>query len=267
MTEKSKVEMTFWDHLTELIKRLRRILYFLIISTIVAMIFPVTLNFSGISPENPFYPTITTLVIQNFEQRFLPEGASLLPMSPFAVLEVYMFVSLILGLVISSPFVSYELYKFLNPALHKPEKKMIFQFVASFAGLFLLGFVLGYFLVVPTTVRTLFGFSSMLNLIPYYDFTEFYSMIGLSLLVCSMLFTFPIYIVLLVKAGILRTGQLTKYRKFLYGGVLILISIVDPDPTIITESILFLPIVILTEASILMGKRIEKARAKENSSS
>jgi len=257
--------MTFWDHLTELIKRLRRILYSLIISTVVVMVFPVTLDFSGMSPENPFYPTITTLVIRNFEQRFLPEGAGLLPMSPFAVLEVYMFISLILGLVISSPFVSYELYNFLNPALHKPEKKMMFQFVASFAGLFILGFALGYFLVVPTTMRTLFGFSSMLNLTPYYDFAEFYSMIGLSLFVCSILFTFPIYIVLLIKAGILRTEQLTKSRKFLYGGVLILIALVDPDPTIITESILFLPIVILTETSILIGKRLEKARDKANS--
>ena len=264
MTEKSKVEMTFWDHLTELIKRLRKILYALIISTIVAMVFPATLDFSKLSSENLFYPTITTLVIFDFEQRFLPEGASLLPLSPFAVLEVYMFISLILGLVISSPFISYELYKFLNPALHKPEKKLIFQFVTSFACLFIFGFVLGYFLVVPTTMRTLFAFSSMLNLTPYYDFAEFYSLIGLTLFICSIVFTFPTYIVMLVKAGILQTGQLTKYRKYLYGGILVLIALVDPDPTIITELILFLPIVILMEISILIGKRIEKTREKTN---
>jgi sec-independent protein translocase protein TatC len=85
-------------------------------------------------------------------------------------------------------------------------------------------------------------------------------MVSLSLLLSSMIFTFPIYIVLLVKVGILHTRQLTKNRKYLYGGVLILIAFLDPEPGLVTEGILFIPIIILLETSIIIAKRIEKKR-------
>ena len=255
-----KVEMGFWDHLVELLKRLRMMLYSVIVSTIIVMVFPITLEFSDFSASNPFYPTITSYVIKDFQQRFLPTDAQLLPLSPIAPLEVYMFTSVIIGLAISSPVISYEFYKFLNPALHTRERRTIVQFVGSFVGLFVFGFALAYLLVVPVTMRTLFTFSRMLGLPPVYDFTEFMSVIGLSLLICGLVFTFPTYIILLVKVGILKIGQLTKNRKYLYGGILIIIAFVDPEPGLVTEALLFIPIVILMESTILIAKRIEKRR-------
>jgi sec-independent protein translocase protein TatC len=68
------------------------------------------------------------------------------------------------------------------------------------------------------------------------------------------------YIILLVKAGILKTESITKNRKYLYGVLFILIAIVDPEPGLVTEGFLFIPLVILTEVSIIIAKRIEKAR-------
>lgn len=260
MTSESTKEINFWGHLVELVSRLRIMLIAVIISSVVVMLLPVSLEFLDFSVTDPFYPTLATVVIRDFQQRFLPTNASLLPMSPFAPLEVYMFVSFILGLVISSPVAAFELYKFLNPALFEHERKMIMRFVVSFAGLFIIGFVMGYLLIVPVTMRTLFAFSGLLNLPPIYDFTEFFSLIGLSLFLCGFIFTFPTYIVLLVKAGILQTGQLTKNRKYLYGGIIIVIAIVDPEPSLVTEALLFIPIVILMEVSIFISKRIEKAR-------
>lgn len=256
------VELSFWDHLVELTKRMRVILVSLIVSTIVVMTVPVTLDFTSfLSTTNPFYPTMATLVIRDFQQKFLPPEAQLLPMSPFAPMEVYMLISVVLGVVISTPVISYELYKFLNPALHKHERKAALQFVASFAGLFIFGFMLGYLYIVPTTIRTAVIFSKMLGLSALlYSFNEFFSMVSLSLLLSSMIFTFPIYIVLLVKVGILHTRQLTKNRKYLYGGVLILIAFLDPEPGLVTEGILFIPIIILLETSIIIAKRIEKKR-------
>jgi len=255
-------ESSFWDHLVELTKRLRMIVISLIISTVVVMTVPVTLDFAGfLSTTNPFYPTMATLVIRDFQQKFLPPEAQLLPMSPFAPLEVYMLISVVLGVIISTPVISYELYKFLNPALHKHERKAALQFVASFVGLFIFGFMLGYLYIVPTTMRTALVFSNMLGLTNlFYSFNEFFSIVSLSLFLCSMIFTFPIYIVLLVKVGILHTRQLTKNRKYLYGGVIVLIAFLDPEPGLVTEGILFIPIIVLLEASIIIAKRIEKKR-------
>ncbi len=260
MTEKEKVAMTFMDHVRELLYRLRAMLIAIIISTVVAMLVPVTLDFSNVTAENPFYATIASNVIRHLQDRFKPPEAKLLPLDPIAPAESYFFISIILGIVISSPAIFYELYKFINPALHKHERGDATKFVGAFVSLFLFGLFMGYIYIVPMTMRMLFMFANLLNLPPEYEFSTFFSTIGLSLLLCGLIFTFPIYIVLLVKVGILKTQYITKNRKYLYGGLIIVIAIVDPEPGIITESLVFLPLLVLTEISILIAKRIEKKR-------
>ena len=252
--------MSFLVHIKELLNRLRTIIMAVVIFTIVVMVVPISLDFSNTSVANPYYQTITSFTIRNIQERFLPAEAELLPLTFLAPLEVFVFVALILGITISTPVISYEIYKFLNPALYKHERKMVLQFVASFVGLFAGGFVFGYFYVVPLSIRTIFIFSDMLNLPPTYAFSEFFSLVGFALLACGLLFTLPTFLVLLVKAGILKTKSLTGNRKYLYGGLVIIIALIDPDPGLVTEALVFLPLVILTEISILVAKRIERTR-------
>ena len=257
MNEKKKSELTFWDHLTELFNRARLMLYSVVISTIAVMLIPIGLDFSV---TNPFYTTITSFVIINMQESFLPDEVQLLPLSFTAPLEVYIFVSVILGVTISLPVISYELYRFINPALHKNERNAALQFVLSFASLFVFGFIIGYVFVMPATMRMLFSFSNLLDLPPLYEFSAFFSLVGFSLFLCGLVFTFPTYIVLLVKAGILNTKSITKNRKYMYGGLLIVIAHLDPEPGLLTEGFVFIPLVALTEVSILISKRVEKSR-------
>ena len=252
--------MSFLGHIKDLLNRLRNIIMVVVISTIVVMVVPISLDFSNTSAANPYYQTITSFTIRNIQERFLPAEAELLPLTFLAPLEVFVFVALILGVVVSTPVISYEIYKFLNPALYKHERKMVLQFVASFVGLFAGGFIFGYFYVVPLSLRTIFIFSDMLNLPPIYAFSEFFSLVGFALLACGLLFTLPTFLVLLVKAGILKTKSLTGNRKYLYGGLVIVIALIDPDPSLVTEALVFLPLVIITEISILVAKRIERTR-------
>lgn len=259
MPEDKKADMTLMGHLRELINRLRNIIIVVIISTIIVMLLPISLDFS-FSPENPFYTTIATFALKTLQERFLPAEAQLVPLSFLAPLEVYVFISIILGVLISMPVIAYELYKFINPALHKHERKTALQFVGAFVGLFVFGFMLGFFFIVPMTIRMLFLFSKLLNLPPIYDFADFYSVVGFSLLLCGLIFTFPLYIVLLVKVGILKTQSITKNRRYLYGGFIVIIALLDPEPGIITEAVVIIPLIILTEVSILIAKRIERKR-------
>lgn len=258
MPEQEHVEMTFWEHLTELFVHLRRILLVFVIATIAIMVVPI--SFSG---DILTYQTIATLVIQTMQDQFLTDQIVLIPITFFAPLEVYFFISLILGAAVSMPVASYEIYKFFNPALHPNEKNFAAKFIASFIGLFTFGLVLGYLFVVPMTFQTVLLFSNLTNLSLIYHFTEFFSMAGMILLVCGFLFTFPIYVYLLVKIGVIKTSYLTKNRKYMYGLILIAIAVVDPDPSLITELITFLPIVILMEISILFAKRLEKKMSEE----
>jgi sec-independent protein translocase protein TatC len=266
MVEGEEVDLSFFDHIKELLLRLRTVLYSVIISTIAVMLIPFGLDFTNITAQNPFYTTVTSYVIRNLQNNFLPPEVELLPISFLAPVEVYVFVSLILGVIISIPVISYELYKFINPALYAHEKKSTFQFVLSFFGLFVFGFVLGYLYVLPATMRMLFLFAQLLDLPPTYDFLTFFSLAGFTLLLCGLLFTFPLYIIILVKVGILKISSLTKNRRYLYGGLIIAIAIIDPEPGLLTEALMFLPLVILTEISILIAKRIERDReAREQS--
>ena len=252
--------MSFLGHIKELLNRLRTIIMAVVISTIAVMVVPINLDFLNASAVNPYYPSIVSFTIRNIQERFLPAEAELIPLTFLAPLEVFVFVALILGIVISTPVISYEIYKFLNPALYKHERNMALQFVASFVGLFAGGFIFGYFYVVPLSIRMIFIFSDILNLPPTYAFSEFFSLVGFALLTCGLLFTLPTFLVLLVKAGILKTKSLTGNRKYLYGGLVIIIALVDPDPGLVTEALVFLPLVILTEISILIAKRIERTR-------
>lgn len=258
MSSNQSEGLSFWEHLSELIKHLRRGLYAFIISTLVVMVFPIRIDLSNIG--NPFYQTITSAIINHLQDRFLTSNVNLVPLSFFAPLEVYFFISLIVGAAISLPVIAYELFRFLNPALYTNEKRFALRFILSFVSLFLFGSIFGYLYVVPLTFQTMLTFSSLMQLSLTYHFAEFYSMAGMILLLCGLLFTFPIYIYVLVRVGILKTEYLTKNRKYMYGIILIIIAVVDPDPSLVTEGLTFIPIVILTEISILISKRLEKSR-------
>ncbi|UCE15438.1 MAG: twin-arginine translocase subunit TatC [Candidatus Bathyarchaeota archaeon] len=260
MSGKDKKEMGFWDHLTELLHRLRTVAYALFISTVAVMVVPISLDLSDMSASNPWYQTISSSVIKKLQADFLPADIELLPISWFAPLEVYLYVSIILGVVISSPVIMYELYNFINPALHQHEMKLIYPFILAFMGLFIFGFSLGYLVIIPATVRAMVMFTRLLGLTPVYGFSDFFSVVMMTLLLSGFIFTFPVYVVLLIKFAIISTEQIKKSRKYIYVGAVVLIALIDPEPSLITEITCIIPFIVLLEASILVGRRFEKQR-------
>ena len=252
-------KLTFWEHLEELLSRLRTVFYAVIISIIFVMVFPVGFDSDGFSISDPWYVTIASLVIDKIRIDFLPSGVELMPISWYAPLQVYIYVSLVLGVTVCSPVIAYELYKFVNPALYEHERKTIVPFVVSFTLLFAFGFFLGYVLVMPATVRLLLLSAENFGLSPRYEFAQFFSLVAGGLFVCGFVMTCPVYLLLLVKAGVLETERFKKNRKYIYGAILIAISILDPDPTLITELFLGIPVILVLEATIRVARRFEKS--------
>lgn len=263
MTPMNMKEVPFWEHLTELLRRVRIILLALVFSTISVMVFPISIDGRLISPSNPWYPTIASFVIQKMQEQFLPNDVTLLPLSWFAPLEVYVIVSVMLGGIISLPVIAYELYMFVNPALYDREKKTLAPFVLSFVFLFVFGFTIGYLFVVPTTVSALLIFARLLRLPAIYEFTEFFWLVVGSLLLCGLIFTFPVYLVFLVKVGILSTQIMANNRRYLYPAIIVLIAVLDPEPSLITETLIGLPTILLIEVSMRIARRYEKARQRK----
>jgi sec-independent protein translocase protein TatC len=253
---------TIWEHVSELLARLRVAIFAVVASTIAVLIVPIDLNSLNLSWTSPVYNTLATMVINRLRTDLLPDGVELIPLDWFAPFTTYIYVSIFLGVTISSPVIVYEIYKFIDPALYEHERKYIFLFVTSFTSLFLFGLALGYFVIVPITFRMLLGSTYLLGLSPRYEFSSFFSIVLGGLAMSGLLFTFPVFFLTLVKAGIVRTSMITGARKFLYVGIFVAICILTPDPTIVTDVIIFLPVLVLTEISVLIGKRIEKNRAK-----
>lgn len=256
---KSRAEMTFWEHFLELSKLLRNIFFGWVIALVIVSMFPVKIDFS-----NPLASeTLISLILRQVTIDLLPKGATLIAHNPLDPVWVYMEIALIAGVIISLPFTAYELYKFFNPALHSTERKFLYSFIIAFVALFIFGVVLGYKVIVPMTFWVLWLplFTGGVT-VPMLAISEFMSTVFLMCVLTGVIFTIPIFFVLLVRFGIIHSNILGGRRKFIYAGVYILLMILTPDPTPITATVICLPMFAILEIALLISKRYEKKRAQ-----
>lgn len=251
-------EMTFWGHFIELSERLRVIIFAVVICTVVVAAVPVKIDFS-----NPLASqTLVTAILRQLVKDLLPAGTLLNPPNPLDPITVYMMISVILGVIVSLPIISYELYKFFNPALYPGERKFLYSFIISFVTLFTLGVVIAYKVIVPVTFWVLwlpiFTGGVTINII---SILEFMTTVFWMCLATGLMFIIPIIFVLLVRQGIIGSDFLAKRRKFIYGGGFILAMILTPDPTPLTAAIICVPLFIILEIALVISKRYEKQRA------
>jgi len=169
----------------------------------------------------------------------------------------------LMALATISPVIGYELYAYVNPALYPHERRLVWGFMAAFVGLFTAGAVFCYFLVMPLVIRFMAFFAEVVGA----EFTvtagDYFTMVFSTVVLMGFLFTFPAIFVLLVRLGILNTSILTKNRLYVYGILYIIIAVITPDGWLVANTVLFLPMVVLTEAAILVAKRFERERAKQ----
>lgn len=252
-------ELTFWDHIVELSLRLRIILYAIVIATVLVAAFPMHIDFS-----NPLASyTFVTVFLKQIKVDLLPKSADLIAYDPLDPVWAYMEVAFILGIVISMPVIAYELYKFVNPALYVGERKFVVSFILSFTALFISGVVIAYYVVIPITFWVLWlqVFTGGIT-IPLISIKQFLTTVFLMLIITGFMFTIPIYFVLLVRQGLVKSDVLAKRRKIVYGGGFILAMVLTPDPTPITAAIICVPLFITIEIAIQIAKHYEKKGAK-----
>ena len=231
----------------------------IIVTTIVSMV-PLNAKALMDSTSNAMYETVTTAIINRIVSDELPTGTQLLPMNLFSPFLSYLEVSLLVGIVLTSPVMFYELYAFINPALYENERKYLWLSVLSFTALFLLGDAFGYYYLTPITYRFFINGYRILGLSPMYEFGDFMSLTVEMVLLTGIVFTVPVFFLLLVQFRLLSTDIVTKHRKIVYVAIFIVISLLPNDPSPIDTILLFVPTMILIEISVFIGKRIEKNR-------
>jgi sec-independent protein translocase protein TatC len=251
--------MTFWEHLDELLSRLRVIFIAVIVSGLLIGFWPA--DPKGFLDPSGLYQPIISVIMLRIRAELLPEGAKLIAGGLMDTAYVYITLSFLIGVVVSSPIIGYELFAFINPALYPSERKHIFKFLSAFLGLFAFGVVVAYKLILPLTFRIIIWFITSGGAEPLINIQDFYNMIITLIIGSGLMYTAPVFMVLLVQVGILQPDFMAGKRKIMYVAFLVVTAIITPDPTIITDVIILVPFLAIFELGILAAKRIERRRA------
>ena len=247
-------EQSIWDHLEELATRLRRALTALTIVTFFIMSAPsdlaaiLKLNLSGYRP-------LISSILEIIQDSLLPGGVELIAFNWLDPFYIYFLVAFIVAFLATLPYLAWELYKFITPALYVHERKGIFTFVLVVVILFAVGAAYAWFLLLPTTFSVLYNFVNQSRVLPVFAVKDFYNMVAFGLLGSGIFDTFPVIIWLLVKAGLLEVESLKNNRKGIFVGLLVFTAIFTPDPTPFTMLLMSVPFYILYEITIQILQR------------
>ena len=250
------VATPFINHLTELASRLKIILYSLLVTTTIFMVIPAHSDFLR-HPFAFYYPLIG-LVLGQVTKDVLPSGVQLIAGEFTAPLEIYLIASLLMGIVASAPVIGYEIYRYVDPALYPEERKAVYPFVISFTALFITGSVFGYKILAPFMLWAMIPFFTLTGAVPIIYVMDFYNLVFITTLTAGFSFTMPVFFVLLVKFGIIKTSYVTTRRKYIYAALYIITAVITPDGGPIADIALFVPMALLLEMAVYFGKRVER---------
>ena len=240
---------TFWDHLDELRSCLIRIIVVVAAVAVVAFCLKDLLFDIVLAPRDSNFVTYHLLGVEPFSIHLMNIGLT-------EQFMVHMKTAMYAGLLVASPFVLYELFRFISPALYANEQRYMVWIVASAYVMFVVGTVLNYFLIFPLTVRFLGTYqvsadvANMLTLQSYID-----TLLTMSL-VMGAVFELPVVCGLLAKMRLINASMMQNYRRHAIVAILIVAAIITPTTDVFTLMVVALPIWLLYELSIMIVKTI-----------
>lgn len=202
------------------------------------------------------------LVCIQFILPFITKGHHLYMLGPLDVVRLYMQIAGSIGLGISLPFIGYQFWRFVNPALTSKESKKTLAFVPAIFLSFLAGIAFGYFIVFPTAYHFLthlgaINFEMMITTRSYFSF------LMLTTIPFGFLFEVPLVLMLLTALEVITPEKLSKVRKYAYVLLAVLSAFVTP-PDFISQLLVLAPMIALYELGIYLSKVTYKRKQKMN---
>ena len=255
----SAKSLTFWEHLDELRTVLLRISIVTILFGLAAFFFKDILFDIILAPKNDtfityeFFRWLTNIFfsggdsLDHFFVRLINTGLA-------EQFIIHMRAALYAGILCASPYIIYELFRFVSPALYSNEEKYVLKVVSSGYIMFISGVLLSYFLIFPLTFRFLGTYQvsdEVENLISLESYMD--TMMMLSLMM-GIIFEMPILSWLFAKLGFLSPSFMKKYRKHATVIILVVAAIITPTADIFTLLLVAMPMCLLYEISIITVK-------------
>jgi len=180
----------------------------------------------------------------------------------FANIKVAMFG----GFILAFPVIAYQMWRFVAPGLYKQEKSAFLPFLFAAPIMFILGATFVYYALIPNAFRFFASFEEVahdgaLAITAEPKVSEYLGLIMQLILGFGVAFELPVILTLLVRAEMLETATLLRVRRYAYLGVFIVAAILTP-PDALSMLAMAIPLVALFEASIVIGRLIERSRAR-----
>jgi len=261
----AKTEMSFLDHLEELRWHIIRSAIAIISFAILAYIYSDFIwNSILLAPKsNDFWTSRMIIKLSDFigikSAGLNSKPLDLINFDLSGQFMVDVWTAIIAGFIIAFPYVVYQFWSFIKPALYENERKHASGAVAIMSGLFLLGVLFGYYLIVPFSLDWLGGYSISKEVVNQINILSYISSVTSIVIAGGVAFELPVLVYFLSKIGLLTPKFLRKYRKHSYVLLLIIAAIITP-PDVLSQMLVTIPLVILFEISIVISSRVDKAR-------
>lgn len=267
-SQKNNEEMSFLEHLEELRWHLVRASAAVVVGAIFVFI-NVKFIFDSIlfAPKYPQFITnrAFTWVAQKFNSPDLAINTQ-----PFEIINIdmagqfttHLSIAMVGGIILSIPYIFWEFWRFIKPALYEKERKHATGAVFYSTLLFLLGILFGYYLVVPLTTHFFGSYRVSEEVVNQINLTSYISSVNSVILGSGIIFELPIIIYFLCKVGLISSGFLINYRRHAYIVLLLLAAIITP-PDVFSMLLVSAPLILLYELGVFLSKRIERKRTNE----
>ncbi|WP_019625320.1 twin-arginine translocase subunit TatC [Thioalkalivibrio sp. ALJT] len=235
---------TLLSHLIELRDRILRM--FIAILVVFLVLFPFA---------NPIYTWLAGPLMQH-----LPEGTSMIAIDVAAPFLIPFKLTLLLAVVISIPYLLYQLWSFVAPGLYAHEKSMALPLVASSTALFYLGMAFAYFVVFPL-IFAFFTATAPEGVSVMTDISRYLSFVIMLFIAFGIAFEVPVATILLVSMGATTPEKLAQKRPYVIVGVFLVGMVLTP-PDIISQTLLALPMWLLFEVGLILSRMMERKKAR-----
>lgn len=255
-------ERTFWEHLDELRSVLIKVVVVTVVCAIVAFIFKEELFYVVLAPKEPAFVTYKFLAhIGGFFGGDGPESfhVDLINTGLAEQFVIHMKTAACAGLMCASPYILYQLFRFVSPALYKNERKYAVGVVGYGYLMFILGVLVSYFIVFPLTFRFLGTYqvsSEVANMITLQSYISTLILMCLSL---GIVFEMPILLWLFAKLGFISSAFMKTYRRHAIVLILIVAAVITPTSDVFTLLVVSFPMYLLYEISIFIVGTVRKS--------
>ena len=239
--------MTFWDHLDVLRKSIIRIAVALIGVTVVLFFFK-----DFLFGDVVLAPSESSFWL--YRVLGLDFSLQLVNIEVAAQFMIHMKVTFVCSLILSFPYIIYELWSFVAPALYENERKAIRGAFTFASVLFYTGLAVGYMLIFPLMINFFAGYQVTPDVPNTFSLSSYISLFSSTVLIFGIVFQFPTLIAILSALGIVTREGLRQYRRHAVCAVVVLAALITPSGDPFSLLVVTVPLYVLYEFSILICK-------------